>query len=238
MILVAHQPQYFGYLGLYHKIALADEFVYFDQVQYVPKDFISRNYIKTPQGKLLLTVPILKKGYLDKTIAQMEINNDADWAKKHWRSILTNYKKAKYFNKYSDFLEDLYKKEWNLLTELNFYILEWVLKELNIKIIIKKAKDYNFKGEKSDLVLDMCKQLKTNLYIFGKMGEDYADIDSFKDNNIKLYFQNYNHPQYNQLYKPFLPYICILDLLMNEGGNSLDIIMSNNISKIELERML
>lgn len=234
-ILTAHQPQFLGYLGLYHKIALADEFVYFDQVQYVPKDFISRNYIKSSQGKLLLTVPVLKKGYLNKTIAQIEINNNENWTKKHWKSILNNYKKAKYFNRYCDFFEDLYNREWKYLTDLNFYILNYILFQLGIRTKIIKMKDYNFQGNKSDLVLDMCKQMEVNLYIFGKLGTDYADIESFKNNNINLYFQDYNHPEYNQLYGKFEPYMSIIDLLFNEGDDSLDILMSGNITKNQLK---
>jgi hypothetical protein len=54
MILTAHQPSYLPWLGLIHKIALADRFVSFDQVQYVPKDWISRNQILTAQGPIYL----------------------------------------------------------------------------------------------------------------------------------------------------------------------------------------
>ena len=49
MILTAHQPVYLPWLGLFHKIALADLFVSFDQVQYLPKDWNNRNKIKTPR---------------------------------------------------------------------------------------------------------------------------------------------------------------------------------------------
>ena len=52
MILTAHQPVYLPWLGLFHKIALADEFVFFDQVQYLPKDWMNRNKIKTQIGSI------------------------------------------------------------------------------------------------------------------------------------------------------------------------------------------
>ena len=44
MILTAHQPAYIPWAGLIHKIYLSDVFV-FDDVQYVPKDFMNRNFI-------------------------------------------------------------------------------------------------------------------------------------------------------------------------------------------------
>ena len=233
MILTAHQPVYLPWLGLFHKIALADAFVFFDQVQYVPKDYISRNSVKTNTGPTLLTVPVYTKGYLDKTIAQMEINNESErWAEKHWKTILLNYKKAPYFNLYAGFFEDLYKKEWKLLADLNYYMLTWLLQQLGIKIPVLKAGDYTFKGSKSDLVLDMCLTLKANTYIFGKLGEDYADVQKFKERGVTPVFQQYNHPTYKQLYKDFIPNMSVIDLMFNEGPASLEIIMSGNIKTV------
>ena len=54
MILTAHQPVYLPWLGLFHKIALADCFCIFDIAQYQKKDFNNRNKIKTANGSLLL----------------------------------------------------------------------------------------------------------------------------------------------------------------------------------------
>ena len=99
MILTAHQPVYLPWLGLFHKIALAETFVYFDQVQYLPKDWMNRNKIRTKDGSIWLTVPVLRKGYRDLKSSEIEINNSINWQKKHLRSISLNYKKSPYFVK-------------------------------------------------------------------------------------------------------------------------------------------
>ena len=93
MILTAHQPVYLPWLGLFHKIALADEFVIFDQVQYLPKDWMNRNKIKTQIGSIWLTVPVLRKGHRELKTSEIQINNSVDWRKKHLRSISINYQK-------------------------------------------------------------------------------------------------------------------------------------------------
>ena len=87
MILTAHQPVYLPWLGLFHKIALADAFCYFDNVQYQIKDFNGRNKIKTINGPIWLTVPVKSKGYRDKKINDIEIDNSQDWSKKHWKTM-------------------------------------------------------------------------------------------------------------------------------------------------------
>ena len=231
--MTAHQPVYLPWLGLFHKIILADYFVSFNQVQYLPKDWNNRNKIKTDKGSLWLTVPVLRSGYREKTIAEININNDTRWNIKHWKSIKQFYGKAPYFNRYSNFFEDVYiKKEWEYLIDINEYMLKWFLDELSIKTKFLDAKEYYLKGKKSDLVLDMCKKLKAKTYIFGKHGTDYADLVSFEENNIDIIFQDYRHPKYHQLYPGFIPYLSIIDLLFNYGPNSKEILLRNNIEKI------
>jgi len=94
MLLTAHQPVYPPWLGLFHKIALADKFISFNQVQYQPKDWNNRNQIKTQNGLIWLTFPVLRKNYLQKTISDIEINNKEPWARKHWKSMQLTYSKA------------------------------------------------------------------------------------------------------------------------------------------------
>lgn len=238
MILTAHQPVYLPWLGLFHKIALADHFISFDQVQFVPKDWISRNQILTPKGPIWLSVPCEKKGRFDSTISQTLIVNNSNWGRKHWNSIQFNYAKAKFFKKYADFLEDTYQREWTLLADLNAHILSWALDELGIKVPVESAGKFEFQGEKSALVLDMCQQLKADAYIFGALGKDYADVEAFEKAGVKAMFQDYEHPQYPQMHDGFTPYLSILDLLFNCGPDSFDVLMSGNINHTDVLKHL
>ena len=231
MILTAHQPVYLPWLGLFHKIALAETFVYFDQVQYLPKDWMNRNKIRTKSGSIWLTVPVLRKGYRDLKTSEIEINNSTNWQKKHLRSISLNYKKSPYFENYIPFFEDVYSRKWEFLGDLNEYMLKWFLDELGIKVNFLNAKNFKFEGEKSSLILNMCKKLDASTYIFGTLGKDYANVHEFEKNNVKLIFQDYNHPKYSQLYNEFVSHLSVIDLLFNHGPKSLEIILSNNISQ-------
>ena len=123
MVLTAHQPVYLPWLGLFHKIWLAEKFVLFNTVQYLPKEWMNRNKIKTNKGEIWLTVPVLKKGFLNKKINEIKINNNIDWRRKHFRSIYVNYKKTKYFNYYIGLLEEIYSKTWEHFSDLNEFML-------------------------------------------------------------------------------------------------------------------
>jgi len=236
VILTAHQPVYLPWLGLFHKIALAELFVSFNQVQYQPKDWNNRNRIKTPTGPIWLSVPVRRKGYLDKTISDIEIDNTSAWGRKHLNSLRLNYAKAPHFRRYVDFFEDTYAREWHSLVELNESMLRWFLATLGIATPMRSAAEWSFQGTKSELVLDMCRQAGATTYIFGAMGRGYADIAAFERAGVHVLFQDYRHPTYPQLHGEFVPNLSIVDLLFNCGERSLDILMDGNWTRGQLDR--
>ena len=221
MILTAHQPTYLPWLGLFDKISKADTYVSFNQAQYEPRGWHNRNLIKTTNGGLWLTVPVLKKDHRDKPMSEILINNELGWQQKHWRSIVLNYKKAPYFEEISAILKPFYDEEWKTLVRLNEAMLITFLDILGIEVDFRYASDYRFRGENSALVADMCKQLGASEYLFGEEGTDYASPSDF---DIPISFQEYLHPVYPQVQGDFLSYLSILDLLMNCGPESLEIL--------------
>jgi WbqC-like protein len=234
VILTAHQPAYLPWLGLLHKIALADLFCYFDIVQYQTKDYNNRNRIKTHGGEIWLSVPVESKEHFAKCVGDIRIVQNG-WQRKHLKSIKYAYQRARYFREYGPELEViLVQQSTGTLSSLNLAILGFLMRSLAIETPIVKASDYKFLGKKSDLVLDMCMQLKADLYIFGSQGRDYADMDKFAAANVEPYFQDYHHPTYRQLHGEFLPYMSVIDLLFNEGPRSREILLSGNDVQADL----
>ena len=164
----------------------------------------------------------------------MHIDNKERWNKKHLKSIYASYVKAPYFESYSDFFEDTYKKNWDKITDLDEHLLKYLLKELGISVKFVKASEQNFEGEKSDRVLDMCVKLGADAYIFGELGKDYANVEDFEKKGVQVYFQNYKHPVYPQLYGDFALHLSVIDLLFCYGEKSYDILMKKNPTRGDL----
>lgn len=235
MILTSHQPAYLPWLGFFHKLIVSDVFVILDNVQYQKNYFTNRNKIKTPQGELWLTVPVLTSGHFDKAIREMQINNNSKWRKKHWKSIEIHYRKAPYFMEHKDYFESLYNKKWNNLFELLYENMEFLINELGIDTKLYTQSELGFNKKKQDLILEMCNYFDSDLFVFGRDGRNYADINFFKENKRKIYFQDYKHPIYPQLYNEFIPNLSIIDLLFNVGSKeAVKIIMKDNITKKDL----
>lgn len=227
MILVAHQPEYLPYLGFFYKAKRADKFIFVDHVQFQKEGFQNRNRIRTGPGLdgwTWLIIPVIGKGKMLQKINEVEIDNSRFWAKKHWKSIYLNYKKAPFFNKYKDFFEEIYSKKWERLADFNETIICYLFKELGIKAPIYKSSDYNFKGQKTDLIIEMCKELNADTHLSGPGGRRYVDEEKFKINGINNKFSDFKHPVYAQQFEPFIPNMSAIDLLFNCGPESAKII--------------
>ena len=228
MHITGHQPNYLPYLGFFHKIATADVFVVVDNVQFVkrgPFGWIHRNRIRTADGWIWLTVPVMTKGKFTQNINEVLIDNQLPWQRKHWKSIEWHYKSAPYFNKYKDVFSEIYGQKYEYLWELNEKIIMTMLGLLGIKISVEKTSAMGAGGKAAGLIIDFCKKLGGTSYISGIHGRDYLQDGLFRENGIDLVFQDFRHPVYDQVYKDrFEPYMSTLDLLFNYGDKSLDVI--------------
>jgi hypothetical protein len=195
-----------------------------DNVQFEKNYFQNRNRIRTKDGWMWLTIPVITSGRPKQKIMEVEIDNSQKWGNKHWKSIYFNYKDAKFFKDYSEFFQTLYKKTWNKLVDLNTTIIKYLINALGIEVELVKASELGVKGKSTDLLLGICKKIGADTYLSGRFGKNYLDESKFKHEGIDLIYHNFHHPTYKQLFEPFIPQMSIIDLLFNHGKNSLSVI--------------
>jgi hypothetical protein len=227
MILSIHQPDYLPWLGFFDKICLCDVFVLLDNVQFSKNYFTNRNKIRISQGWTWLTVPVLTKGKSDQRIDEVKINNigEKKWAEKQWKSIEQSYKKAPFFSEHADFFYQLYSKKWDSLTELNKAIIYYLICAFGIKTkICEVAEIEQAKGNGGELLFNICQILGANTYLSGAFGKEYLDETLFANHGIKVVYQEFFHPEYKQVFEPFIPGMSAIDLIFNYGKDSLQIL--------------
>lgn len=222
MIATIHQPEYLPWIGFFDRISKADIFIILDDVQYQKNGFINRNKIKTSQGWQWLTIPVKERETLKK-INEIEINNKTDWRNKHWKSLFYNYNKAPYFKRYVDFFEKVYRQEWDLLVDLDIYLIENIMNMLGLRKEIKRSSILKAKGKATDLLVNICQIVGADTYLSGPGGKEYMDLDKFKKENINVIFQEFIHPKYVQQFekKGFIPNLSVIDLLFNNDNSEI-----------------
>lgn len=229
MTLSGHQPNYLPYPGLIGKILHSDKFIYVSNVQLEKKSWQNRNRIKGANGEIILSVPVQTKGKFEQKISETLIDNKSDWRSKHFSSIRLSYKKSRYYETYIDFFEDLYKRDWEKIDDLDIYVTNWILSELKINTEICYDKSYDFLGKNNDLLIEMTKKLRCDTYLSNKGSENYVDIDLFVDSGLNHKYMNYVGKKYRQQFGEFIPYLSIVDMMFNIGPyDTFDILSDDN----------
>ncbi len=217
------------WMGFFNKMALADKYVVFDHVQFKKRYFENRNRLVTPRGKIeFITIPVIGKDKKDQAINQIEIDNTRDWKRKLTKTLAHYYCKAPFFYEYYDELKSLIiDTEFTKLISLNMMFINFFRQHLGITTPMSFSSDLDVSSYKgSELILQMCKVTNAEVYLCGPSGGDYLNQDDFRNHEIKIEWLEYQCPYYSQLCDQFVPNLSTLDLLFNNGPNSLEIIMN------------
>ena len=225
------QPNFLPWKGVFDLINRVDTFVFYDDVQYTHKDWRNRNRILTPKGLEWINVPILKKGKRNQLICDTEIDNSQNWAAKQYKTIELNYKKANYFDAFTDLLREIYlEKTWGKISDLNIFATRKICHLLGISCEFIKASDLQISGDKNgEKVIKICQQLDCQHFINGPASKAFMNEHLFNHAGISLEYISYHYPSYQQLHQqPFQHQVSIIDLLFNCGPNSFDYILPLN----------
>ncbi len=236
MILAAHQLHYLPWLRYFHKIANCDTFVIFDNIQFNKNGWQNRNKIKASSGEFILTVPILQK--FQQLLSEVQIDTKQGWQRKHWGALQSSYQKATHFKEHETFFLEIYEKTWEHLNDLNYEILFYLLKTLGISTRIIRSSELSLKGEATERLVGICKELGARTYLTGAYAAQvYLDANLFKREGIELAFQEFECPRYSQLYPTlgFIPELSIVDLIFNTGPKSLEILLQGTPSRVRGE---
>lgn len=227
MILSGHQPNYWPYPGLIGKIMQSDKFMYVTNVQFEKKSWQKRNRVRTKEGWTYIQVPTITKGKFEQKICNVEIDNQTDWKSKNMRTISLLYGKAQYYKEYKDFLEDLYCRQWKMLSELDIYIMNYVLSELDSTTEIIYDTDLTIEGNKTTMLVDMCRKTNCDTYLSNLGSAAYVQIPEFTDAGLNHRYIDYVGQEYCQQFPGFEPGLSVLDMLMNCGKEETKSIICN-----------
>ena len=225
MRLVILQPSYLPWLGYFDQMFKSDVFVLYDDVQFDKNGWRNRNRIKTPQGPQWLTVPVLTKGRNFPLNREIEINNSVSWQTRHLKSIIQNYSRAPFFDKYISQFESILTQTWRFLIDLNMALIHKLVGQLGMEANLHLSSDLGIgKMGKTERLVEICRYFGADTFLEGDAGKEYIDEALFQGAGIQLEFHRYQHPVYGQLYGDFLPYLSVIDLIFNHGEDSLAVL--------------
>lgn len=187
--------EYFIYLVNSDKIRIENFETYHKQT------YRNRYSIYGANGKLTLSIPVIKSSGHNTCIKDIKISYLQNWQNIHWKSIESAYNSSPYFLFYRDELFPFFDKKSNFLIEYNHRILELLMELTGIK----KEVNYTTDFQKSPLnTVDLRNKISPKNKISSINFEPYHQV-----------FENKSG---------FIPNLSIIDLLFNEGPNTKDLL--------------
>jgi hypothetical protein len=221
MLVSIHQPEHMPWLGFFEKLLRADLFVLLDDVQFSKGDFQNRNRVKGQGGVQWLTVPVAQR--FGQKINEVTVAGDV-WRSKHWKTLCSCYARAAHFETFAPEFEKFYKRPWTKLSELNVEAIRLLARAFGVERKFVFSSTLGTAGQKSELVLNICKAVGATHYYSGRAGSTYLDADTFRREGVEIVLQEFEHPVYEQLFmkeQGFVPNLSALDLLFNRGAEGL-----------------
>lgn len=104
---------------------------------YLKQSYRNRCHILSANGVLPLSIPV-KKLITKTAVKDMRIENEFNWQRQHWESIVSAYNSSPYFFYYRDYFEPVYHTRFDTLAEWNTKLMQLLLK------LLKTDKTYVF----------------------------------------------------------------------------------------------
>jgi hypothetical protein len=228
MIIAIHQPNFLPWLGYFHKLATADAFVFLDDVQYSKNSFTNRNRIKTHAGIQWLTVPLRTSGRFGQTIGDVVTSPGTDWPRQHMNSFSSHYGKAAYFGETFALVRSGYlsARSETRLADFNISLIRAICDFLDLTPSFVRASTLNATGNSTQLLVNICRELKATSYIAGMGALKYQEDAQFEEAGIQVRHCSFQPPSYPQLWGSFVPGLSVIDALMNCGKGTRQILVS------------
>ena len=161
------------------------------------QSYRNRAIIHSPNGALNLIVPVIKGAKNHTLVKDVRISYDFRWQKLHWMSLQTSYRSSAYFEYYEDDLAIFYDKKWDFLFDYNEDILGLLNRLLKINISYNYTKSFE---------------------------QTYTGLDDYRESIHPKLASDINFKPYYQVFEErngFLPNLSIVDLLFNQGPQSI-----------------
>ncbi len=197
---------YLGSIDYYAAWAQADE-VIIEKFESYPKQTLrNRCTVYGANGPMDLTIPIIHGK--NKLISSVQVDNAANWRNQHWQALLSGYKSSPFFTYFEAELETFYKSSGEKLFDELVSLNSVIVKLLGLKTSYTFTND--FQKEHPDDVLDLRDRFKPSkhpqLFKQPTYYQVFADKHGFKSN------------------------LSIIDLLCNEGRNSVSLLKQVELS--------
>ena len=191
---------YFGNVAYFEILAKNKQVLISGNERYQKQTYRTRTKVIGANGIQALTVPVERPNGKETKSSELLISYAENWGKEHLKTIESAYRNSPYFIYYFDSIEAILNEEYSSYSELALRTINFSIEKVGLEVILKHSEE---------------------------------SIDGILVNplmNPKAPFQ-IDIPRYIQVFEErhgFQTNLSILDLLFNEGPNSISILLESS----------
>ena len=171
---------------------------------YVKQSWRNRCRFYAADGAQTLNFPVRHEDF-GKPISQMRIDWKTDWLTRHERAIISAYRTSPYFEYYQDELFAILDSRPELMLDFNTQILKFFLRKTGIPADIRFTSEWEAVTIEGHKVTDLREAIHPK-----------RPNTILKDLGLERPYWQVFSPKYG-----FIPGLSIMDLLVNEGPDSI-----------------
>lgn len=208
------QPYLFPYLGYYQLAACVDQFVFYDDVNFIKRGYINHNSILDNGEAMRITLPVVAASQ-NRKISEHQFEADSH---KLITRIEYAYRKAPHFAELFPRIQKVLTAEDRDVTSICRASIVSVMDYLDLPFHhhLSSNMAYDRDAGRSGKLIEICKTLGADTYINNIGGTALYTREQFSPHGIALRFLKMNDVQYLQRKSTerFVPYLSMIDTLM------------------------
>ena len=201
-------PSYFPSVLHWAIVAQAEDVQIEIHDNYQKQSFRNRTLIAGPNGLQTLSVPVNFTQNNRRKTSEVEIDNSQRWQDNHKKSLLAGYSNSPFFEFYFDQIEPVFSDSFESIMDLDFATMEVLSKCLGM--------------DKSLILTKSFEKEPQNTFDFRYLTDPRRQPELEFTSYIQVFSEKHG----------FLPNLSCLDLLFNEGPNSLNYLESIEIGSL------
>ena len=193
------ENQYLSPVYFYSILNKVSHVIFEQYDNYQKMSFRNRCVVAGPSGAISLSIP-LQGGRDQKIISRdVKIANRYNWQDQHWRTILSCYSRAPWFEYFAPRLEKYYRTQYESLTEWNLDLFKLMLSMLELHVEIGTTENW-------------------------EDGYDQYEYIDLRNQILPRNYKNFLCQEYQQFFTEktgFMSNLSILDILFCKGKNAI-----------------
>lgn len=219
LLVAIHQPNFFPWLGYFHKLARADVFVFLDDAQFSKGERTNRVELRIGGERRWVTAPVVRAAAAE--IREVETDERQNWRRRLEGTITAAYGRAPAFQECFPELRKLVYYPESRIAVYNRHAIEALARRVGLRTQLTSSSEFRVASTGTQRLVEIVQAIGGTAYLSGRGADNYLDEGAFDRAGIKLRYVDYEPRAYPQRDDAFVPGLSVLDALLECGWKRL-----------------